>query len=214
MTGARFSQFLVVEDLPQPREWLIACLGEVFGCKAHGAATLKEARAWLSRRPLEGRLLALVDLGLPDGNGIELIREIVDEDPGAMVVVSTIYEDDATLVQALSAGAQGYLLKDEDDRSVARRLALAEQGEVPVSPAIARRLLLQFRNDVPSAARLSSREIDVLRLIGRGLKSSEAAAVLGISQQTVTTHVKAIYRKLEIGSRAEAALEARRRGLT
>lgn len=206
--------YLVVEDIPHTRAWLVSTIAEAFGSDAYGAGTLKEARAWLRQRDLGVPFLALIDLGLPDGSGIELIEEIMAEDPGAIIVVTTVYEDDEWLMRALGAGAQGYLLKDQDGSSIVRRLAMIEHGEVPISPAIARRLLHRFRADEPSQANISTRETEVLRLIGRGLKSGEVAGVLGISQQTVATHIKAIYRKLEITSRAEAALEARKRGLT
>jgi len=206
--------YLVVEDIAQTRAWLVSTIAEAFGGVAHGAGTLREARAWLQQRRRGIPFLALVDLGLPDGNGIELIEEIMADDPDAVIVVTTVYENDEWLMRALGAGAQGYLLKDQDGSAIVRRLAMIEHGEVPISPAIARRLLHRFRADTCSQATISPRETEVLRLIGRGLKSGEVAGVLGISQQTVTTHVKAIYRKLEITSRAEAALEARKRGLT
>ena len=143
-----------------------------------------------------------------------LIAEIVARFPQALVIVTTVFDDDESLLEALAAGAQGYLLKDQDGPAIAHRLAMIEHGEVPISPAIARRLLQRFRPEAPSNdTPLSPRETEVLRMIGRGLKSGEVAEILAISPQTVATHVKTIYRKLEITSRAEAALEARRRGL-
>lgn len=212
--SAAARHYLVVEDIAETRRWLVAALAEAFGAQAHGAATCRDARAWLRDREMGVPLLALIDIGLPDGSGVDLIEEIVNEDPTAVAIVTTIYEDDGNLMKAFSAGAQGYLLKDQDARAFARRLAMIDHGDVPISPAIARRLLNRFRDEKPVGAQLSPREMEVLRLVGRGLKSSEAATVLNISPQTVTTHVKAIYRKLEISSRAEAALEARKRGLT
>lgn len=214
MTGIASRQYLVVEDIAETRHWLVGAIAEAFGAQAHGAANCSEARAWLREREMGPPLLALVDIGLPDGSGVDLIEEIVSEDPAAVTIVTTIYEDDANLMQAFSAGAQGYLLKDQDAAAFARRLSMIDHGDVPISPVIARRLLNRFRDDKPTGTQLSPREIEVLRLVGRGLKASEAASVLNISPQTVTTHIKAIYRKLEISSRAEAALEARKRGLT
>lgn len=205
--------YLVVEDIAETREWLVANVAQVFGAEAYAAATLGEARTWLRRHDAHAHILALVDLGLPDGNGADFIEEVVARCANAMVVVTTVFDDDESLMAALAAGAQGYLLKDQDGPGIAHRLAMIEHGEVPISPAIARRLLQRFRADEPSAAALSPRETEVLRLIGRGLKSAEVAGVLAISPQTVTTHIKTIYRKLEITSRAEAALEARKRGL-
>jgi len=205
--------YLVVEDIAETRAWLAASIAQVFGAAPYAAATLHDARAWLRTRDRGETVLALVDLGLPDGNGADFIHEIVTRCPGALVVVTTVFDDDESLMEALAAGAQGYLLKDQDGPGIAHRLAMIDHGEVPISPAIARRLLQRFRADEPSNAALSPRETEVLRLIGRGLKSAEVAGVLSISPQTVTTHVKTIYRKLEITSRAEAALEARKRGL-
>ncbi|MBX3566334.1 MAG: response regulator transcription factor [Sphingomonas sp.] len=205
--------YLVVEDIAETRDWLVANIAEIFGAVAHAAPTLRDARIWLRQRDSQDLILALVDLGLPDGNGVDFIEEIVGRCPDALVVVTTVFDDDESLMEALGAGAQGYLLKDQDATGIAHRLAMIDHGEVPISPAIARRLLQRFRADEPSNATLSPRETEVLRLIGRGLKSGEVAGVLSISPQTVTTHVKTIYRKLEITSRAEAALEARKRGL-
>lgn len=206
--------YLVVEDIAETREWLVGSIAQVFGATAHDASNLREGRAWLRMRGAGEKILALVDLGLPDGNGAKLIREIVTRYPDAVVVVTTVFDDDESLMEALAAGAQGYLLKDQDGPGIEHRLAMIEHGEVPISPGIARRLLQRFRADEPSDAALSPRETEVLRLIGRGLKAAEVAEMLSISPQTVTTHVKTIYRKLEITSRAEAALEARKRGLT
>jgi DNA-binding NarL/FixJ family response regulator len=211
VSGTR--SYLVVEDIAETRDWLVDSVASVFGAAAHAAGSLRDARAWLRRRPAGEALLALVDLGLPDGSGAELIEEIVARSPDALVVVTTVFDDDESLMEALAAGAQGYLLKDQDGPAIAHRLSMIEHGEVPISPAIARRLLQRFRGEEPSAAILSPRETEVLRLIGRGLKSGEVAEILAISAQTVATHVKTIYRKLEITSRAEAALEARKRGL-
>jgi DNA-binding NarL/FixJ family response regulator len=198
----------------ETRRWLVGTIRDAFGAQAHAMATCGEARTWLRNRAVGTPLLALIDIGLPDGSGVDLIEAMVNEDPAVVAIVTTIYEDDANLMNAFSAGAQGYLLKDQDEKAFVRRLSMIEHGDVPISPVIARRLLHRFRNDGPADTPLSPREMEVLRLIGRGLKANEAATVLGISAQTVTTHVKAIYRKLEISSRAEAALEAHRRGLT
>jgi DNA-binding NarL/FixJ family response regulator len=209
-----FRSYLVVEDVTEAREWLVKSIAEVFGATAYGASTLGQGRAWLRMRDPGETILALVDLGLPDGNGATLIREIVSRHPNAMVVVTTVFDDNESLMEALAAGAQGYLLKDQDGPGIQHRLARIEHGDVPISPGIARRLLQRFLVDGPSQAILSPRETEVLRLIGRGLKAGEVANTLSISPQTVTTHVKTIYRKLDITSRAEAALEARKRGLT
>lgn len=211
-------QLLIVEDIAQLRRAMAERAGAVFGISEVAEAdSLAAANAWLDRhRQVELPLVALVDLGLPDGSGDRLIARLAG-DSNATAIVTTIFEDDGNVMRALGAGAQGYLLKSEDMAGIEERLRGLERGEVAVSPKIARLLLERFRTPAaamaePEAA-LTARETEVLRIIGRGLTIPEAAEALGIGAQTVSTHVKNIYRKLNIASRAEAAIEAARRGL-
>jgi DNA-binding NarL/FixJ family response regulator len=212
---------LVVEDIDPIRRWLCDLLGEVFGpIVVAQASDLRSARRWLAQATANANLLALVDLGLPDGSGVDLIRELRRKMPLAHIIVTTIYEDDAHLVDAMAAGAHGYLLKDRDTEQLANQLRRIDQGEPAISPAIARRIVEQFRSHavfVSSSGEqgeaLTARENEVLQLVGRGLRSAEAAMALGLSKETISTHVKNIYRKLGIASRAEAAREAARRNL-
>ena len=211
----------VVEDLDQTRQWLLGLVTQAFGPIAVASARdLRSARQWLATGPAGQGLVALVDLGLPDGSGVDLIWEMRLKLPEAHLIVTTIYDDDAHLVDAMAAGAHGYLLKDRDGAHLVERLRSIDRGEPAISPAIARRILDQFRSHaVFASARsqapesLTPREVEVLQLIGRGLRSAEAAKLLDVSGQTISTHVKNIYRKLGITSRAEAALEASRRNL-
>ena len=209
---------LVLEDQAETRAHLLAALAEAFpGVVAHGAADLAQARSFLDGTPPD---LALVDLALPDGRGVDFLRDLAERSGGATrSVVVTIYADDHHLFDAIAAGAGGYLLKDMGREELVRYLRRLEAGETPLSPAVARRMLDYFRARPvvaeiaePEAA-LTPRETEVLRLIGRGLRSGEAARVMGVTELTVAGYVKAIYRKLNICSRAEAALEAARRGL-
>lgn len=160
-----------------------------------------------------------MDLGLPDGSGVDFIRELLMLHPAALPVVTTLYDDDEHLLAAMAAGAQGYLLKDHKPEDIAHRLMAMDRGESPISPAMAARILAHFRthaqflNSKAQPAQLTAREIDVLRLVGRGLKVAEVADSLGLSSLTVSGYLKTIYRKLDIGTRAEAAIEAVRRGL-
>lgn len=211
-------QLLIVEDIAGLRASLAQVAARVFGVEQPGeAGSLAEARAWLAReRQVDLPLVALVDLGLPDGFGDALIAELA-LDANAVAIVTTVFEDDGNVMRALSAGAQGYLLKSEDMAVIEERLRGLERGEVAVSPQVARRLLAYFRGalapPIMEEVALTPRETDVLRAIGRGLTIAEAAQALEIGAHTVASHVKNIYRKLNIASRAEAAIEATRRGL-
>lgn len=211
-------QLLIVEDIAPLRHTLAERAGAVFGItEVAEAGSLAAARQWLrTQRQVELPLIALIDLGLPDGSGDRLIAELA-ADSNATCIVTTIFEDDGNVMRALGAGAQGYLLKGEDISAIEDRLRGLERGEVAMSPQIARRLLERFRQPAlvqPEAEiALTQRETDVLRAIGRGLTIPEAAHALEIGAHTVGTHVKNIYRKLNIASRAEAAIEAAKRGL-
>jgi DNA-binding NarL/FixJ family response regulator len=219
---------LIVEDQNDTRHWLGQMLGAAFdGLAITEVATLRAARAWIAdhRDTIcaggDERHIALVDIGLPDGSGVDLVRELARKHPTVMPIVTTIYDDDHHLFDAIAAGAQGYLLKDLHPDTLVQYLHRIDQGEPPLSPPIARRMLDHFSRrppltiapDEPAEDALTAREMDVLRLLGRGLRVSEAARVLGLTPHTVAGYVKAVYRKLNISSRAEAALEALRRGL-
>lgn len=216
--GATPRGCLVVEDRPDTREWLCEVLAEAFpGVSVATAGSLREARAWLAAPP-SPLALVVIDLGLPDGSGVELVAEIARDFPDAVPVVATIYDDDAHLFDSLAAGAQGYILKQEHPETVAACLRRIEAGEPPLSPSIARRMLEKLRPQ-PQAkpkdeARLSARETEVLTLLARGLSAPEAAREIGLKPQTVAGYVKVIYQKLHVTSRAEAVLAAAQRGLT
>lgn len=220
----RFQRAVVVEDHDETRTWLTRALAEAFDdIPIQTFSNLGAARAWLRDPPAGARLpstLWLIDLALPDGSGASLIRELSRTYPNAVPVVTTIHDDDARLFEAIEAGAKGYLLKsDQPDRFV-QTLARLERGEPPLSPSIARRILAHFQAAAPARtsqqtdrATLTTRETEVLSLIGRGLRIAEVANELGLTRNTVSGYVKMIYSKLDISSRAEAAVEAMKRGL-
>ncbi|WP_293378426.1 response regulator transcription factor [Phenylobacterium sp. SCN 70-31] len=217
---------LIVEDRPDTLEWLTGLVAESFPDMTIVSATsLREARRRIEEHRTAPRwrlALAVIDLGLPDGSGVDLVREIADGFPEAQPVVATIYDDDLHLFDSLAAGAQGYILKQDDPEQVAACLRRIEGGEPPLSPSIARRILERFRprpDARPEArpadeARLSPRETEVLTLLARGMSAPEAARAIGLKPQTVAGYVKVIYQKLHVTSRAEAVLAAAQRGLT
>jgi DNA-binding NarL/FixJ family response regulator len=209
---------LIVEDRADTARWLAEVVAETFPDMTVAlAGTLREARRWLAEADAAAFRLALLDLGLPDGSGVELVAEIARDFPEAQPVVATIYDDDAHLFDSLAAGAQGYLLKQEHPDTVADCLRRIERGEPPLSPSIARRMLAHMRP--PPAAKskdeagLSPREVEVLTLLARGLSGPEVAREIGLKPQTVAGYVKVIYQKLHVSSRAEAVLAAAERGL-
>ena len=206
---------LVVEDVPSTRRWLVDVVREALpGTSVEGVSSLSQARERLGRLELD---LAVVDVRLEDGCGLDLLRDIALLAPRAERVVATTFEDDETLFRALRHGAHGYLLKSESRPQLVTRLGAIRRGEPALSPRIARRIVrhfaLQTSPQVPAESSLTPREREVLALIGKGLTRPEVAALLEISPETVKDHVRMVYRKLDICSRSEAALEALRMGL-
>lgn len=206
---------LVIEDLPAPAQWLATVLTEAFpAIKVEIASSVAEGQRALAHRPLD---VALVDLGLPDGSGVDLIRAIMLAHPQCQCIVTTIYADDLHLFPALRAGASGYLLKDQPKERVVAALRGIASGEPPLSPVIAQRLLRVFGQDQAGSGDqdnpLSTRERETLVLIAKGFKLPEVAEQLGVTRNTAAGFIKSIYRKLNISSRAEATLEAARMGL-
>lgn len=204
---------LIVEDLSETRRWLAGIVRAAFGdCAVHEAASMRGGIAQVAARDYD---IALVDLGLPDGSGLEVLRNLNLIRPQTVAVVTTVMGDDASIVGALSAGAQGYLLKEQPAELLSRQLRQMALGIPALSPSVARRIMEHFRRTGPVAEeeRLTGREREVLALIGRGLRNAEVAQTLGLAESTVAGYIKDIYRKLGISSRAEASWHAARLGL-
>ena len=174
----------------------------------------------------------LTDIGLPDGSGIDLIRETALRFPDTDIMVVTVFGDEGHVIASVEAGATGYVLKDSDDQDFTGSIKQLVRGGSPISPVIARQLLRRFRAPplpappatpaVPSGTSrseqmpeggLSARESEVLGLLVKGFSFAEIAQLLAVSPHTITAHVKKIYQKLAVHSRAEAAYEASRLGL-
>ena len=204
---------LIVEDVPEALAWMTRVVLSAFpGCAVDEARSVRELDS-LGQGDWD---LALVDLGLPDGSGLDVIRRLRALSPDLTCIVSTVLGDDAHIVLALSAGAQGYILKGQPEPVVRRQLVQLQHGVPALSPTIARRIMEHFQRTGPvdsDAEALSARETEVLVLLSKGLRNAEAAQALGVAESTIATHVKSIYRKLGISSRAEAALHATRLGL-
>ncbi|NNE58460.1 MAG: response regulator transcription factor [Hellea sp.] len=154
--------------------------------------------------------LVLLDIGLPDGSGLDYLPEIKSKFDCKILIVTT-FGDRETVVSAISAGADGYLLKDSGPKKVIEGIDLTMAGGAPISAAAAVYLLDRFREaaaNTNNKSPLSQREEELLRLFAKGFKYKEAAKILEISPLTVGNHVKSIYRKLAVNSRSEAVFEA------
>ncbi|MBX3635325.1 MAG: response regulator transcription factor [Rubrivivax sp.] len=210
---------LLLEDDPATRERLAGIVAASPGLELAAAfGELRPALTWLAAH--EPPQVLLVDLQLPDGSGVDLIRAARRIAPQAESMVISVFGDEAHVVTAIEAGATGYLLKDASADEIALAITRLLAGEAPISSAIARHLLRRFRGAPAAAAAnaatdspLTPREGEVLALIAKGLSYQRIAESLGMSPHTVTSHIKQIYRKLAVNSRGEAVFEALQMGL-
>ena len=203
-------QILILEDMPDTQAWLKgACLLAYPESHITVASSIAEASSYIANHD---PTLALLDLELPDGKGNTFIPTLLGSHPDCLCIVVTIYADENHLLPSLNAGAKGYILKDQSRQRIAEMLKQAVAGELPLSPAIATMVLKHFSStdEIPEESPLTQRESDVLCLVASGASSPVVAAQLKISKYTVEDHLKQIYRKLNISSRAEAALAAKR----
>ena len=236
---------LILEDNPVARSFLCRVVRESFNdsISITEAGDLESARRHLAAAAADPFRLVLVDLELPDGNGMDLLSDLGPH--RAWKIVTTLYSDDDHLFPALQRGADGYLLKEDRFEVLVEELQKIVRGQPPLSPAIARRLVSHFRqapqgadgtpqgNGLPAAragaaapgaaptlgepARrpegLTARETEVLTFLSKGFTIKEIANLMGIKWFTVNDHIKSIYKKLDVSSRAEAAVLATKHGL-
>ncbi len=215
-----FHTALVLEDIETANHWMAERLREIFPhIQVDQAFNLKQANHFLKLNT--GYDIALIDLGLPDGDGLEIIDYCTQHSSQTITVVVTIFEDDQHLFKAIQQGAQGYLLKDMDETSFAQHLLQIAHGDSVLSPLFTKKIMQYMRQigqnsaakSLPIVLPLTRREKEVLACIGRGLSVSDTAQQLAISVHTVSSYIKEIYRKLDISSRAEAVLIALQYGL-
>jgi len=205
----------LVEDDPATRARLSHVLAAAPGIAlVHTAASAREMLDWLAGNSVN---VLLVDLGLPDRSGLEVIRWCSAHQPATNVMVVTLFGDEAHMIGAFEAGARGYLLKDGTEDELARHVLSLHSGGSPMTPLIARQLLARLtspaRPPAPASPPISAREKDILQALSRGYTYDETARLLGIAPSTVQSHVKNIYSKLAVHSKTEAIFEARQLGL-
>ncbi|MES2530021.1 MAG: response regulator transcription factor [Pseudomonadota bacterium] len=220
------TQVALVEDDQRMRERIARVVAADPSLNlAFSAPTARDILTWLIDNPID---VLLVDLGLPDLPGLQVIRQSRWLQPACAVMVISIFGDEHNMVQAFEAGASGYLLKDGTEADLAMHIRNLRAGGSPMSPVIARQLLNRWQSaHLPAAratpaagtgatphaeARLSPREFEVLDLVSRGFTYSEVATRMGISVATVQTHIRNVYGKLDVHNKSEAVFEARNLG--
>lgn len=229
---------LVVEDDAVMRAFFVDCVEQCSALAlAASCASVAQAEEWLRVTPQPPDVL-LVDLGLPDGSGLQVIRHTVERYPNCEPLVISMFGDEDSVLASIEAGALGYIHKDSAPNDIAQTIIEMKKGASPISPMMARRVLFKFRNlqsKQPSAQSLvadvahkeiakdeascaprgllSPREQEVLELITRGFSYAEIARLQTVSVHTIQTHIKNLYRKLAVHSRSEAVFEASRMGL-
>lgn len=212
-------RILLVEDDAPVRERLASIIRNWTGAElVADCATLAAATEAIRSSAID---LLITDLRLPDGHGVQAIRFLRSTQPGAEAMVISALTDDQTVIEAIEAGATGYLLKDSDPINVIDAIQELLEGGSPISSTIARTIVRRLGGR-PAATnspkedggqQLTPREMDILWGIAKGFTYGELAERLQISKQTVPVHIKNIYRKLQANNRSEAVYEASRRGL-
>lgn len=164
--------------------------------------------------------VVLLDLGLPLMDGIEVTRQLKMRWPSTEILIFTIFDEEDKVIEAVKAGASGYLLKGTSIEKIVEAIKEVRSGGTVIQPTLARRLLRHFRTEEPRAEQpishsppLSEREKQILKLIAQGVSNNEAAQALGISKATIRTHLEHIYQKLEVSNRVEAVTEGIRKGI-
>jgi len=214
-------EVVVCEDQPQILKTQVKILQESPEIEVVGTALSGEAVLELLREKQPDVLLQ--DLGLPRMSGIEVTRQVKRKWPSIEVLIFTIFDEEEKVLDAVKAGASGYLLKGASSEKILDAIREVKAGGSVIQPSLARRLLRHFHvpetdskptlREEPPTRPLTEREVEILRLIAKGLSNNEAAGVLDLSRATVRTHLEHIYDKLEVTNRVEAVTEGLRKGL-
>jgi two-component system, NarL family, nitrate/nitrite response regulator NarL len=159
--------------------------------------------------------LALIDIGLPDISGVEVVARLRQRFADLPILVTTVFSGEETFLSAIRAGARGYLLKGDSDSQLAQAIEQIMRGEYPVSPALARHLfrLAGSSQTLSPAIKLSPRELELLQWLSKGDSYASCAQKMGISFSTVQTHIRNMYRKLDVSNQRQAIHKAQSSGL-
>jgi len=205
-------RLVIVEDDPLLLENLTLLLSGEGGITVAGSYHSAEEALKLFRSAKPE--VMLTDIGLPGMSGVELIKKAKDAMPGLEIMAHTVFEDRENVFSAIKAGASGYLLKGSSPREIIESIHSLYKGGAPMSPKIARKIILELQDDVESDEfLLTSRETEIVKLIEEGLTYKEIGERLGISTHTVHTHIKNIYEKLQAKNRHDALMKARKKGI-
>jgi DNA-binding NarL/FixJ family response regulator len=205
---------VIADDHPIFREGLATAIGSLDGVEVVGHASTG-AEAVDAAQQLAPDIV-LMDLHMPEVNGIEATRQIAETAPATAVLVLTMLEDDESVFAAMRAGARGYLVKGAERRDIARALEAVGRGEIIFGPAVAERALAAFTSGAPPTGPfpdLTDREHEILDMVARGLTNPAIASRLVLSEKTVRNHVSNIFMKLQVRDRATAIVRAREAGL-
>jgi two-component system, NarL family, nitrate/nitrite response regulator NarL len=208
---------VLVEDDPVFEQLIVRALSRLgMGQQIRSFALGREALELVASLRA-GPSLALVDIGLPDISGIEVISSVHQRFPDTPIMVISVMSGERNVLEAIRAGVRGYLLKDGSEASVAQAIRQVLDGEYPISPNLARHLFRLVGGPQQQASQasnpLSAREMELLTNIASGLSYAECAERMGVALSTVQTHIRSLYRKLEVHSQIQAVSKARNQGL-
>lgn len=197
-------QVAIVEDIREIKEGLELLIDSSEGFRC--IKTYSNAEEAIVDLPRINPDVVLMDINLPGINGIEAVRSLKPKIPATQFIMSTVYEDDENIFESLKAGASGYLLKKTAPSKILESITEVVNGGSPMSSQIARKVISSFqqKNSIEDSSLLTQREKEILKLLARGLRYKEIAAELTISIDTVRTHTRHIYEKLQVQSRIEA----------
>jgi len=209
-------KILIADDHPVVREGLTTMIGRepdfnVIGEANNGVEAVEKAKALKPD-------VVLMDLRMPEMDGVEAIRQISSQEPGIKFIILTTYSDDEFIFKGIEVGARAYLLKDAPREELFKAIRAVYRGESLIQPVVASKVLDRFaelsrQSQAPSSETLSERELDVLRLIAKGCANKEIAAQLHITNSTVKTHIASIFQKLNTSDRTEAVTQALKKGI-